>query len=85
MKFDDTLLSVAALALVIFVSVMLGCQYNNNKNRRKHKHMKWTCGVEGGCEKSIHGTYDTQQQCEMQCGGNNPLTTPYDETTPYQM
>ena len=45
---------------------MLGCQYTNKKHTKKPK-MKWTCGVEGGCEKTMHGTYDSKNECESNC------------------
>ena len=62
----ETLLSIAAIILLIIVSIMLGCQYTDKKHKNKRK-MKWTCGVEGGCERTMHGTYDTKNECESHC------------------
>ena len=65
----ETLLSISAIILLIIVSVMLGCQYTDKKHKHKKKmKMKWTCGVEGGCEKTMHGTYDSKKECESHCG-----------------
>jgi len=62
---SDTILSIFAIILLIVVSIMLGCQYMSN--RTKKRKMKWTCGVEGGCEMTMHGSYDSKQQCEEEC------------------
>jgi hypothetical protein len=61
-------IDIVVLFLVIVVSVMLGCQHMRKKHKNHKNKMKYTCGVEGECEKSIHGTYDTKSQCESECG-----------------
>jgi hypothetical protein len=66
---NDTILSIFAIILLIGVSIMLGCQYMNKK-KNNHKKMKWTCGVEGGCEMTMHGSYNSKKECEQKCGGN---------------
>lgn len=58
---------IIAIILLVIVSVMLGCQYMDNKHKKQK--MKYTCGVEGDCVMSINGTYDTKQECESKCGG----------------
>jgi len=72
MTFDsDTILSIFAIILLIGVSIMLGCQYMNKKKKNhNNKKMKWTCGVEGGCEMTMHGSYNSKKECEQKCGGN---------------
>ena len=70
MDFDNGI-SIIALLLLIVVSAMIGAQYIENKNRKNRGlglgKMKYTCGVEGGCETSMHGTYDSKEQCESEC------------------
>ena len=73
---SDTILSIFAILLLIAVSIMLGCQYMNGKNKPKKK-MKWTCGVEGGCEQTMHGTYSSKQECEQKCGDGGEETENY--------
>lgn len=66
----DTVLSIVALILLIIVSAMLGGQYMENRNKRSRglkNNMKYTCGIEGGCEMSMNGTYDSREQCESEC------------------
>ena len=71
MDFDfDVVISIVALILLIIVSAMLGAQYIENKNKKSRglkNNVKYTCGVEGGCEMSMHGTYDSKEQCEAEC------------------
>ena len=65
----DNVMSLVALFLLIVVSAMIGAQYIQNKDKRSRGlgKMKYTCGVEGGCEMSMNGTYDSQEQCESEC------------------
>lgn len=67
---------IICLFIIIGFSCLLGCQFIENKYKMRNVNsninsdsMKYTCGVEGGCEMSINGTYDTKEQCEQQCGG----------------
>lgn len=66
---------IICLLIIIGFSCLLGCQFVENKYKMKKinsvssDQMKYTCGVEGGCEMSINGTYDTREECEMKCGG----------------
>jgi hypothetical protein len=68
MDFDNWM-SIIALGLLIVVSAMIGAQYIENKNKKSRGlgKMKYTCGVEGGCEMSMNGTYDSREQCEAEC------------------
>ncbi len=65
----DTVSSIIALVLLIAVSAMIGAQYMEKKNKKSKglAPMKYTCGVEGGCEMSMNGTYDSKAQCEAEC------------------
>ena len=65
MKLED----VITLFFVVVISMLLGCQCMTNRHKHKTK-LKYTCGIEGGCEMSINGTYDTREQCEREC--HNP-------------
>jgi hypothetical protein len=60
-------IDIVVLFLLVVISVMLGCQHIRKKHKN-HNKTKYTCGVEGECEKSIHGTYDSKSQCESECG-----------------
>ena len=68
MDFDKAI-SIIALFLLIVVSAMIGAQYIQNKDKKSRGlgKMKYTCGVEGGCETSMNGTYDSREQCEAEC------------------
>ena len=65
----DNVMSLVALFLLIVVSAMIGAQYVKNKDKKSKGlgKMKYTCGIEGDCESSIHGTYDSREQCESEC------------------
>ena len=64
-KGEDVILSIVSLLLIMYICYQLGKQCNNHKHNKK---MKYTCGVEGGCEQSIHGTYNTKEECDADCG-----------------
>ena len=68
MTFDNGL-AIVSLILLIVVSAMIGAQYVENKSRKSRGlgKMKYTCGVEGGCEMSMNGTYESREQCEAEC------------------
>jgi len=81
---NDTILSIFAIILLIGVSIMLGCQYMNKKKKNhNNKKMKWTCGVEGGCEMTMHGSYNSKKECEQKCGGDE-YDNEYDEEENYK-
>ena len=49
---------------------MVGGQYIENRNKQSRglkNNMKYTCGIEGDCETSMNGTYDSREQCESEC------------------
>ena len=56
----------------VIVGAIVAAVVTANSNTQRYKNrMKYTCGVEGGCEMSINGTYDTKQKCEEECGWKN--------------
>ena len=66
----DKVSSIVALILLIIVSAMVGGQYIENRNKQSRglkNNMKYTCGIEGDCETSMNGTYDSREQCESEC------------------
>ena len=57
---------------IIFAAIFAGILISGSNNQRyKNRRMKYTCGIEGGCEMTINGTYDTKQKCEEECGWKN--------------
>ena len=60
---------IVAIVLLIMASALLGSQYMERKysKKRKLKYIKYSCGVEGDCEESLNGVYDTREQCETSC------------------
>jgi len=63
-KLEDIL----SILLLIIVSVLLGCQFMNKRSKKCRKKPRYTCGIEGGCEISINGPYESIEQCEKSCG-----------------
>lgn len=59
---------IFALFLIVAISVLLGIQFAEKKYNKPKNKIKYTCGVEGNCEASINGTYDTLEQCNQSCG-----------------
>jgi len=70
----DTEQIILIVLLAVFVGLIVKQHFDrcskHNKDKEKYKEpkVKWTCGTEGGCFQTEHGTYDTKQQCEAQCG-----------------
>lgn len=66
---DIKLEDILAIVLLIIVSALLGCQFMNKRTKRNKKpKVRYTCGIEGGCEISMNGPYESKEECESSCG-----------------
>ena len=59
------------IILVVLICVLIAMNYSQKCHRKKK--MRYTCGVEGGCFATPHGTYESRSECEMQCGAARDL------------
>jgi len=59
-KLEDIL----GVVLLTVIAVLLGCQIKEKQCKRP----RYTCGIEGGCEVSVNGHYESKEECESKCG-----------------
>ena len=64
---DIKLEDILALVLLIIVSALLGCQFMDKRTKKNKLKPRYTCGLEGGCEISMNGHYESLDECESSC------------------
>ena len=59
----DNPLTIVLIGLLIILICLAVFQKYKGKNK-----MRYTCGIEGGCFATPHGTYTSRKECEKKCG-----------------